>query len=81
MEINEFIKDFGNQFDDEDVSLFNPQTEFRGLEEWSSMNAFAVLNMVWKKYDAPLKPDEMKNTNTIQELFDLVKELKMEKDK
>jgi len=68
----EFIKNFGDQFDDTDVSTFTPSTNFRELEEWSSLNALAVLNMVGKKYSVILKPDEMKVTNTIQELYDLV---------
>jgi len=72
MEIQEFIKNFGNQFDDTDVSEFTPETKFRELDEWSSLNALAVLNMIGKKYDILLKPDEMKFANTIQELFDLV---------
>lgn len=72
MEMQEFIKNFGNQFDDTDVSEFTPETKFRELEEWSSLNALAVLNMIGKKYGIILKPDEMKTANTIQELFDLV---------
>jgi acyl carrier protein len=30
------------------------------------------LNMIGKKYSVVLKPEEMKPTNTVQELFDLV---------
>jgi acyl carrier protein len=72
MEMNEFIKNFGDQFDDTDVSTFNAETRFRELEEWSSLNALAVLNMIGKKYGVKILPDEMKPTQTIQELFDLV---------
>ena len=72
MEMPDFIKNFGPQFDDTDVSEFTPETKFRELEEWSSLNALAVLNMIGKKYGIILKPDEMKTANTIQELFDLV---------
>lgn len=72
MEMNEFIKHFGDQFDDTDVSDFMPETRFRELEEWSSLNALAVLNMIGKKYGVKILPDEMKPTQTIQELFDLV---------
>lgn len=72
MEMKDFIKNFGNQFDDTDVTGFTPETNFRELEEWSSLNALAVLNMIGKKYEVILRPDEMKTANTIQELFDLV---------
>lgn len=72
MEMQEFIKNVGNQFDDTDVSEFTAETKFRELEEWSSLNALAVLNMIGKRYTIILKPDEMKAANTIQELYDLV---------
>ncbi|MDD3490959.1 MAG: acyl carrier protein [Paludibacter sp.] len=72
MEMNDFIKNFGQQFDDTDVSTFTPETRFRELEEWSSLNALAVLNMIGKKYGIKILPDEMKPSQTIQELYDLV---------
>ena len=72
METNDFIKNFAAQFDDTDASEFTLETRFRELDEWSSLNALAILNMIGKKYAVILKPEEMKPTNTVQELFDLV---------
>ncbi|MDR2407060.1 MAG: phosphopantetheine-binding protein [Bacteroidales bacterium] len=73
MELNSFIKDFAAQFDDTDISVFNSDTSYRDLEEWSSLNALAVINMIEKKYSIRLMPQEMRATSTIQELFDLVR--------
>jgi len=72
MDANEFIKNFAAQFDDTDASEFNLDTRFRELDEWSSLNALAILNMISKKYSVVLKPEEMKPTNTVRELFELV---------
>ena len=72
MDANDFIKNFAAQFDDTDASEFTLETRFRELDEWSSLNALAILNMIGKKYSIILKPEEMKPTNTVQELFDLV---------
>jgi len=72
MEITLFIRNFAEQFDDTDLSVFTKETRFRDLDEWSSLNALAILNMIGKKYDVFIKQDEMKETNTVQELFDLV---------
>ena len=72
MDANEFIKNFAAQFDDTDLSEFTMETRFRELDEWSSLNALAILNMIGKKYTVLLRPDEMNPTNTVQELFDLV---------
>lgn len=75
MEINDFIKNFANQFDDTDSSEFSPETRFRNLDEWSSLTALAILNMIEKKYGIIIKTDEMKSINTIYELFEFVKNL------
>ena len=72
MDANEFIKNFAAQFDDTDLSEFTMETRFRELDEWSSLNALAILNIIGKKYSVLLRPDEMKPTNTVRELFDLV---------
>ncbi|GHT31068.1 acyl carrier protein [Bacteroidia bacterium] len=70
MEKEDFLKNFANQFDDTDISELTFETNFRDLDEWSSLIALAVMNMIAKKYAVKLRPEEMKELNTIQELFD-----------
>lgn len=72
MEITKFIENFGSQFEETDLSTFKPDTKFRELDEWSSLMTLSILAMVDEEYDIQLKADEMRKTNTIQELFDLV---------
>lgn len=76
MEIKEFISNFADQFEDTDAAVFIPETKFRELDEWSSLTALSILAMVDEEYDVQLKADEMRKTNTIQELFNLVRTLK-----
>lgn len=73
MNIKGFIENFAAQFENTDASVFTPETKFRELDEWSSLTALSILAMVDEEYDIQLKADEMRKTNTIQELFDLVK--------
>lgn len=72
MEINDFIRNFADQFDDTDASEITAETNFRDLEEWSSMIGLSVLNMSEKKYGVTLTFDELKSANTVQELFDVI---------
>ena len=72
MEIKEFIDNLANQFDETNMNFFNSETRFRELEEWSSLIALNILMMIDETYGIALPPDEMRKTNTIQELFDLV---------
>ena len=72
MDIKNFIENFADQFDNTDTSVFTPDTNYRELDEWSSLIALSILAMVDEEYDVQLKGDEMRSTQTIQELFDLV---------
>lgn len=73
MELNEFVLHFAAQFDDTEESVFNAETKFRELDEWSSLLALSIIAMVDEEYDVQLKGEEMRSASTIQELFDLVK--------
>lgn len=72
MEIKDFIENFADQFDDTDASELKPETNFRDLDEWSSLIALSILSMVDDEYDVQLAANEMRQANTIQELFDIV---------
>ena len=76
MELKEFIENFAEQFDDTDVSEIQADTEYRELDEWTSLTALSIIAMIDEEYDVQLKADEMRKTQTIQELFDLVKSKK-----
>lgn len=72
MDIKEFISNFTDLFEDTDASVFKAETNFRDLDEWSSLIALSVLSMVDDEYDVQLAANEMRQANTIQELFDIV---------
>ena len=48
--LNEFIQNFANQFDETDASEFQATTEFRQLDEWSSLMALSIIAMVDEEY-------------------------------
>jgi acyl carrier protein len=73
MEINDFVQHFAEQFDETDASVFTPSTEFKDLDEWSSLIALSIIAMVDEEYDITLKGDDIKGAKTIQDLFDNVK--------
>ena len=72
MEIKEFIENFADQFDDTDASEMNAETKFRELDEWSSLIALSVIAMVDEEYDVTLIGDDIRNSETIQDLFNIV---------
>lgn len=70
--MQEFVANFANQFDDTELEMFNSETRFRDLEEWSSLIGLAVLNMIAKKYDIKITPAELRSVETIEALYNLV---------
>lgn len=73
MELNDFIEKFAEQFDDTDTNEFKAETEFKALDEWSSLSALSIIAMVDDEYDITLKGDDIKNAETIEDLFNVVK--------
>lgn len=73
MELKDFIENFANQFDDTDPSEIKAETVFKELDEWSSLIALSVIAMVDEEYDITIKGDDIRNSNTVEDLFKAVK--------
>ena len=74
MEIQEFIENFADQFEDTTAVELTGDTVFKELEEWSSLIALSVIAMVDEEYDVAIKGDDIRNSVTIYDLFNTVKE-------
>lgn len=72
MTLQNFITLFAEQFDDTEMDLFNPQTNFKQLDEWSSLVALSVISMVDEEFDKQLTGAELRNANTIEELYRII---------
>ena len=72
MELKEFIENFADQFDDTDICELKPETRFKELDEWSSLVALSVISMVDEEYDVTIKGDDIRGSETIQDLFNIV---------
>jgi acyl carrier protein len=73
MELKTFIENFASQFDEIDASEFQASTEFKKLDEWSSIIALSIIAMADEEYDVKLKGDDIKNNVTVEDLFNVVK--------
>ena len=74
MDIKVFVAQFAEQFDETPEEVFVPELKFRELEEWSRFLALGIMAMIKSEYDVAITADEMRNANTIQELYDTVKQ-------
>ena len=73
MELKDFIKGFASQFDETDESEIQSETNFRELEEWSSLIGMGVMTDIRKKYGVQLSLSDFKSASTVSELYELVK--------
>ena len=73
MELKNFIENFASQFDETEASVFQANTKFKEIAEWSSILALSIIAMADEEYDVKLKGDDIRNSNTIEDLYNIVK--------
>ena len=76
MELQDFIEKFATLLEITDVSELTADTEFKALDEWSSLMALSVIAMVDEEYDVAIKGKDIRESETIEDLFNIVKSLK-----
>ena len=69
MDLKDFIEKFAEQFEETEISSFSANTSFKELEEWSSLMSLAIIAMVDEEYCVRVKGDDIKDANTIEDLF------------
>ena len=72
MEINDFIKNLADQFDDTDASEITADTEYQELDEWSSLTAMSIIALAKTEYGKTITGREIRSTKTVKDLFDLI---------
>ena len=75
MELKDFIRSFADQFEDTDASEIKAETVFKELDEWSSLIALGVIGMVDEEYDVTLSGEDIRESKTVEDLFNKVKAL------
>lgn len=73
MELNEFVANFAEQFDDTDASEIQVNTEFHNLDEWSSLTGMGVIAMAKTEYGKSITGTELKACKTVEDVFNLIK--------
>jgi len=72
MNIDDFVKNFSELFEETDNTNFTPITRFRDIEEWSSLLALSAIAMVDDKYRIKITGDNLRDAQTIEDVFRIV---------
>ena len=76
MEIGELIKRLEAEFEDAPAGTIKPGTNLRDIEGWGSMYSLIIIALADTEYGVTIKGEELKNVQTIQDLFDLIQRKK-----
>ena len=72
MDLNDFITNFADQFDDTDASEIKAETVFHDLEEWGSLVGMSLIAMAKTQYGKTITGKEIRECVTVKDLFDLI---------
>ena len=71
MTLDEFVAAFAAEFDETPENQFKADTEFKTLEEWSSLTALSIIAMVDEQMDKTITGADIRASKTIEDLFNL----------
>lgn len=72
MNLDDFIVNFADQFDETNQELFKASTKFKDLDEWSSIIALSIIAMIDEEYNVQIKGSDIRDSETIEDLFNRV---------
>lgn len=73
MDLNQFIENFAGLFEETESDTIYANTNFKELEEWSSLLALSVIAMVDEEYDVEFRGDDIRGSQTVEDLYNRVK--------
>lgn len=72
MELNEFVENFAELFDDTDPSEITASTVFHDLDEWSSLTGMGCIALAKTQYGKTITGAELKACVTVEDAFNLI---------
>lgn len=73
MELQDFIQNIVDLFDDIDTSNFSALTDFKDNDEWNSLLVLSVIAMVDEEYGIIITSDDIRQAKTIGDLYSIIK--------
>ena len=72
MNLNEFVANFAEQFDDTDPSEITAVTVFHDLDEWSSLTGMGIIALAKTEYGKKITGAELRTCVTVEDVFNLI---------
>jgi acyl carrier protein len=72
MNIETFIKQIEDEFDGLKPGVLKPDSNFREVFEWNSINALILIAMVKTEYDVTLTADDLIKSKSVKDIYSIV---------
>jgi acyl carrier protein len=72
MKIEDFIAKLEEEYEDIAPGTLKPQSIFREVFEWSSINALILIALVKTEYDVPINAEDIATSKTIEDLYRII---------
>lgn len=72
MTIENFIARIEEEFDDLEPGKLKPESNFREVFEWNSINALILIALVKTEYDVAINAEDISKSKTVNDLYKIV---------
>ena len=72
MNIDEFINHIEDEFDDLKPGILKPESNFREVFDWNSINALILIALVKTEYDVTITADDLIKSKTVQNIYSII---------
>jgi acyl carrier protein len=72
MNIDEFIAHLEQEYEDLKPGILKPDSVFREVFEWNSINALIMIAMVKTGYDVTINAEDIAKSRTVADLYRII---------
>ena len=72
LNVDDLIQTIQQEIDDIDLSNLTAHTEFRRIEDWSSLYSLILMAITSTEYDVELTGEQVHEIKTVQDLCDVI---------
>ena len=73
MKIEDFIARLEEEYEDLKPGTLKPESVFREVFEWNSINALILIAMVKTEYDVTINAEDIATSKTVEDLFRIIR--------
>ena len=72
MKIEDFIAKLEEEYEDLAPGTLRPESVFREVFEWNSINALILIALVKTEYDVTINAEDIASSKTVHDLFRII---------